>query len=170
MPIRPLALTLLMAAAVATWLGAEPAQAAAPNPSGMMAILRPCASADLKAAVDSDQAGMMHRELRITLTKTGSHACAIYGYPAVRLLDETRHTRIVAETFSRTPKLFTIGPNQQAAFLLRIATSDGVTTYRTVPTLAIIPPGDVTPILLDVTLPTAPTVDVTALMPLSDAH
>ncbi|MBV9409685.1 MAG: DUF4232 domain-containing protein, partial [Candidatus Eremiobacteraeota bacterium] len=113
---------------------------------------------------------MMHRELRITLTNTGTHACAIDGYPAVRLLDETHRSPIIAETFSRTPKLFTIAPNQQAAFLLRIATSDGVATYRTAPTLAIIPPGDVTPILLDIALPIAPTVDVTALMPLSDAR
>jgi hypothetical protein len=108
---------------------------------------------------------MQHRELRITLTNVSARACAIDGFPAVRLLDELKHPQIVAESFSRAPRLFTIAPAQSAAFLVRVATGDGVTTYRTVPTLAVIPPGDTAPILLDVELPVAPTIDVTALFP-----
>jgi hypothetical protein len=37
-----------------------------------------------------------------------------------------------------------------------------------VPTLAIIPPGDLTPLFLRVQLPSAPTIDVTALQPAAD--
>ena len=133
-----------------------------------MAILRPCAAALLTAAVTSDAGAMMHRELRITLTNGSTTPCAMYGYPAVRLLDETKHPRIVAESFSGKPKLFIIAPKQQASFLLRIATGDGVTTYPTVPTLAIIPPGDVAPLFMSVNLPAAPTIDVTALLPAAD--
>ena len=130
-----------------------------------MAVLRPCASAQLKAAVASQTGAMLHRELRVTLTNVSALACAIDGFPAVRLLDELKHPQIVAESFSRTPRLFIIAPGQAAAFLVRVATGDGVTTYRTVPTLAVIPPGDTTPILLDADLPVAPTVGVTALFP-----
>ena len=38
----------------------------------------------------------------------------------------------------------------------------------TVPTLAIIPPGDVTPLLLKIELPSAPTIEVTALLPAAE--
>ncbi|MDP9106667.1 MAG: DUF4232 domain-containing protein, partial [Candidatus Eremiobacteraeota bacterium] len=113
----------------------------------------------------SQTGAMLHRELRITLTNVSQRACAIDGFPAVRLLDERKAPQIVAESFSRTPKLFTIAPAQAAAFLMRIATGDGVTSYRTVPTIAIIPPGDTAPIMLDVEVPVAPTIDVTALFP-----
>ncbi|HEV2737919.1 MAG TPA: DUF4232 domain-containing protein [Candidatus Elarobacter sp.] len=130
-----------------------------------MAILRPCASAQLAAAVTSQTGAMMHRELRIMLTNVSQRACAVDGFPAVRLLDERKAPQIVAESFSRTPRLFIIAPAQAAAFMLRIATGDGVTSYRSVHTLAIIPPGDTAPILLDVELPVAPTIDVTALFP-----
>ena len=130
-----------------------------------MAVLRPCASAQLKAAITSQAGGMMHLELRITLTNVSRTACAIDGFPAVRLVDARKHPQIVAESFSRTPRLFIIAPAQAAAFLVRIATGDGVTQYRTVPTLAIIPPGDVTPILLHAELPAAPAIGVTALFP-----
>ena len=130
-----------------------------------MAVLRPCASAQLRAAVASQSGAMLHRELRITLTNVSGRACAIDGFPAVRLLDEIGRPQIVAESFSRVPRLFTIAPAQAAAFLMRIATGDGVTSYRTVPKLAVIPPGDTAPMLLDVELPVAPTIDVTALFP-----
>jgi hypothetical protein len=135
---------------------------------GPLAILRPCAAAQLKAAVASDTSATMHRELLITLTNTGSTGCAIDGYPAVRLLDELDHPRITAESFSRTPRLFVLSPGQKAAFALRVATGDGTTTYMTVPTLAVIPPGDLKPLRLRVTLPVAPTLHVTAVLPQVD--
>jgi uncharacterized protein DUF4232 len=130
-----------------------------------MAVLQPCASAQLAAAVTSNTGAMLHRELRITLTNVSARACAIDGFPAVRLLDERKQPQIVAESFSRAPRLFVIAPAQAAAFMVRIATGDGVTSYRTVPTLAIIPPGDTMPILLAVDVPVAPAIDVTALFP-----
>jgi Protein of unknown function (DUF4232) len=133
-----------------------------------LAILRPCPSSQLRAAVTSDQGAMLHRELRITLTNVGASACAIDGYPAVRLLDALNHARIAAESFSLTPRQFIIAPDQQAAFRLRIATGDGTTTYLTVPTLAIIPPGDVVPLFVKIALPSAPTIDVTALQPAAE--
>lgn len=112
---------------------------------------------------------MLHRELRVTLTNAGTTACAISGYAAVRILDERRRPFIVAETFSiERPREFTIGPNQRAAFGLRIATGDGTTSYMTAPLLAIIPPGDVVPLYVRVTLPVAPSVDITALRPAAD--
>jgi Protein of unknown function (DUF4232) len=138
--------------------------------AGALAVLRPCASSQLRATVTGNERAMLHRELRITLTNTGTRACAIDGYPAVRLLDELRHPRITAESFSEQPRLFTIGPNQRAAFRLRIATGDGTTEYMTAPTLAIIPPGDTVPLLLNVTLPVAPTIAVTALAPAADSR
>ena len=110
----------------------------------------------------------MHRELRITLTNTGGVGCAMLGYPAIRLLDVLGHPQIVAESFSREPRMFVLSPGAQAVFLLRVATGDGVTTYRTVPTLAIVPPGDVTPLRLRANLPVAPHVDVTAVLPASE--
>ncbi|HEX3548881.1 MAG TPA: DUF4232 domain-containing protein [Candidatus Elarobacter sp.] len=142
-----------------------------PPPRGAergLAILRPCPASQLKAAVTSDQGAMMHRELTITLTNAGASACVIDGFPAVRLIDELKHARIAAESFSGTPKHFIIAPDQQAAFKLRIATGDGVTSYMTVPTLAIIPPGDVVPLYVKVELPSAPTIDVTALAPAAE--
>ncbi len=130
-----------------------------------MAVLRACAADQLKAAVTSQTGAMLHRELRITLTNVSARPCAIDGFPAVRLLDELSHPQIVAESFSRTPKLFIIANAQAAAFLVRIATGDGITSYRTVPVLAVIPPGDTAPLLINVDVPVAPTVDVTALFP-----
>ena len=135
-----------------------------------LAILRPCSASQLKAAVTSDEGAMLHRELRITLTNAGASACAIAGYPAVRLIDALNHPRIAAESFSRTPRMFIIAPDQQAAFRLRIATGDGTTSYMTVPALAIIPPGDVRAIVLKVALPSAPTIDVTALLPAAEVQ
>lgn len=128
-----------------------------------LAILRPCASAQLAAKVSSDTGAMLHRKLRITLTNTSTTACAIDGYPAVRLLDELHHVRIAAESFTGTPKMFIIAPGQKAAFGMRIATGDGTFSYMSVPKLAIIPPGDVVPIMLNVVLPAAPTIEVQPL-------
>jgi hypothetical protein len=163
-------LPLWIVLAAAALVAAFPLAAAAEPPIGGnggrgMAVLRPCASAQLKAAVAWQTGAMLHRELRITLTNVSPRACAIDGFPAVRLLDELEHPQIVAESFSRAPRLFTIAPGQAAAFLVRIATGDGVTSYRTVPTLAVIPPGDMMPILLHVAVPVAPTIEVTALFP-----
>jgi hypothetical protein len=164
--------TLLAAAALVATM---PLVAAAPadppigsNGGRGMAVLRPCSSAQLKAAVTSQTGAALHRELRITLTNVSARACAIDGFPAVRLLDEFGHPQIVAESFSRAPRLFTIAPGQAAAFLVRVATGDGVTSYRTVPKLAVIPPGDTTPIVLDIEVPVAPTIDVTAVLPAAD--
>ncbi|HEV3089328.1 MAG TPA: DUF4232 domain-containing protein [Candidatus Elarobacter sp.] len=168
MNLRPLIPAL---AALATTTAATASAAPLPpigGAHGPLAILRPCAASQLKASIASDQSAMMHRELHITLTNTGSTGCAIDGYPAVRLLDELGHPRITAESFSRTPRLFVLSPGQQAAFGLRIATGDGTTTYITAPTLAVIPPGDVKPLRLHVTLPVAPVLDVTAVLPLAD--
>ena len=169
----PRSLVLAAATLVATLPYAAFAQAPSQPPIGGnggrgMAVLRPCASAQLAAAVTSQTGAMLHRELRITLTNVSQRACAVDGFPAVRLLDERKQPQIVAESFSRAPKLFTIAPAQAAAFLMRIATGDGVTTYRTVPTLAIIPPGDVAPLLLEVELPVAPTIGVTAVLPAAE--
>jgi uncharacterized protein DUF4232 len=164
-------LVLAVAALAAAPLSARAAApslapiAGGPHP---LAVLRACPSSQLKAAIASDQGAMMHRELRITLTNTGAVGCAMFGYPAIRLLDELKHPQIVAESFSRTPRMFIVSPGGQAAFLLRVATGDGVTIYRTVPTLAIVPPGDVTPLLVRVALPVAPRVDVTAVLPASE--
>jgi Protein of unknown function (DUF4232) len=138
------------------------------GPGPHLAILRPCAAAQLKGKVTSDTGATLHRELRIELTNVSATACAIDGFPAVRLLDALGHPRITAESFSRKPKLFTIATNQRAAFLLRVATGDGVTTFLTAPTLAVIPPGDVKPLLLKVTLPVAPTIEVTAVLPAAE--
>ena len=95
---------------------------------GGLAVLRPCAAAQLKAAVASDEHAMLHRELRITLTNASAQACAMDGFPAVRLIDELKHVRISAESYSREPHLFILSPGQQAAFGLRIATGDGTTS------------------------------------------
>jgi uncharacterized protein DUF4232 len=163
---RLLALAVALAAAAP---GAPATAAPAPIAGGShaLAVLRACPTSQLKAAIASDQGAMLHRELRITLTNTGPVGCAMLGYPAVRLLDELQHAQIVAENFSRTPRMFVLSPGQQAAFLLRVATGDGVTTYRTVPTMAIVPPGDVTALHLHANLPVAPRVDVTAVLPAS---
>jgi hypothetical protein len=163
---------VVIAAALVAALPLAAAAAPAEPPIGGngghgMAVLRPCASAQLKAAIASQSGAMLHRELRIMLTNVSPRACAIDGFPAVRLLDELKSPQIVAESFSGTPRLFTIGPGQAAAFGMRVATGDGTTSYRTVPTLAVIPPGDTAPILIATDVPVAPTIDVTALLPAS---
>ncbi len=159
-------IAVLPLAASATLTSTNP-PASRGGPNGL-AILRPCASTVLKAVVTSDQHATLHRELRITLTNVGASACAIYGYPAVRLLDELKHPRITAESFSQTPRQFIIAPDGQAAFRLRVATGNGSISYVTAATLAIIPPGDVTPLLLNVELPVAPTIEITALQPAAE--
>jgi hypothetical protein len=146
-------------------LAALPAPAGANvTPPHVMAVLRPCAAAQLRANKSSEDAGMLHRELRIRLTNVSSRACAIDGFPAVRLLDAAHNPQIVAESFSREPQLLILAPQQSAMFALRIATGDGTTTYRSVPLLAVIPPGDVTPLYLRIDLPAAPRIDVTAVL------
>ncbi len=166
---RSLVLTVALGATLSCPMRAATAAPSEPpiggNAGNGMAVLRPCASTQLQAAVAAQTGAALHRELRITLTNVSTRACAIDGFPALRLLDALQHPQIVAESFSRAPRLFIIAPNQAAAFRLRIATGDGVTSYRTVPALAVIPPGDTAPILLNVELPVARTVDVTALLP-----
>ena len=135
------------------------------TPPHVMAVLRPCTSAQLRADTSSADAGMLHRELRIRLTNISARGCAIDGFPAVRLTDAEHNVQIAAESFSREPRLLILAPQQSAMFAVRIATGDGVTTYRTVPLLAVIPPGDVTPLYLRIELPAAPRIDVTAVLP-----
>ncbi|HTD33600.1 MAG TPA: DUF4232 domain-containing protein [Candidatus Elarobacter sp.] len=162
---RPL--TALAVALAALPLAATPPIGGGPH---VLRVLRPCAASQLRAAVASNEGATMHRELRITLTNASATACAIDGYPAVRLLDAAKRAYIAAETFStERPREFTIGPGQAAAFGLRVATGDGTTAYMTAPTLAIIPPGDVSPLLLAVELPVAPALDVTPLIPAAGA-
>ncbi len=160
----------LLTAALPAGASATLVSTAPPRPAAAhgMAILRPCPATQLRAAVTSDTGAMMHRELTIALTNAGASACAIDGYPAVRLLDALKHPRIASESFSGTPHEFILAPDQRAAFKLRIATGDGTTSYATVPMLAIIPPGDVAPLLLKIDLPSAPTIDVTALVPAAE--
>lgn len=157
-------LFLVALAAASVPLGAG-AQMTAPH---RMAVLRPCASPQLRAAVASTDSGMQHRELRIRMTNMSSKPCAVDGFPAVRLLDAARNVQIVAESFSRTPRLFIVAPHHSAIFALRIATGDGVTTYRTVPAIAIVPPGDVTAVVLLAEVPVPPVIDVSAMLPESE--
>ena len=157
--------SLLLAAAMFT-IALPPAAQAAPRyapAQRSMLVDRPCASAQLKAVVASDEHAMMHRELRIALTNTSTRPCTIDGYPAVRLMSAAKTVLISAELFSGTPRPFALAPNDKAAFGLRVAVGDGVATYAIAPMLAIIPPGDVAPLTLDVSLPVAPTLDVTTL-------
>ncbi|HYZ16342.1 MAG TPA: DUF4232 domain-containing protein [Candidatus Acidoferrum sp.] len=144
------------------------ALAAPPPGSHGLRVLRPCVAPQLQAKVLASDQGMLHRNLRIALTNVSSQACAIDGYPAVRLLDADGNVAISAESFSRTPREFTIGHGQQAVFLLRVAVGDGVLTYPASAKLAIIPPGDIRPLTLPVALPAAPRIDVTALLPPAD--
>ena len=171
--MAPRSLALVLAAAAAALPAAAPATltSTAPPIGGgphALTILRPCPASQLKAAIASNTVAAGHRELRITLTNAGASACAISGYPAVRLLDELKHPRIVAESFTDKPRMFIIAPDQQGAFRLRVALGDGTTPYMTAPSLAIIPPGDVSPLLLNVDLPVAPVIEVSALLPVAE--
>ena len=158
---------------VATLVSALPLAAVAPseppiggNGGRGMAVLRPCASAQLRAAVASQTGAMLHRELRITLTNVSARACAIDGFPAVRLLDELDRPQIAAESFStRAAPVHHRSVSGGRVPHARRDAATGVTSYRTVHKLAVIPPGDTAPILLAVELPVAPTIDVTALFP-----
>ena len=167
MGLRSLVLfsALMAALPLAASAALSPADPPIGGRPGGLAILRPCAAAQLKAAVTSETHAMLHRELEITLTNLSATACAIDGFPAVRLLDELRHARIAAERFSGKPRQFIIAPGSAAAFQLRVATGDGTTEYMTAPTLAIIPPGDIAPLFVKIALPVAPTIAVTALQP-----
>lgn len=170
----PRSLALVLATAAAALPAATPATLTSTmppiggGPPHGLAILRPCPASQLKAAIASNGIVAGYRELRITLTNAGASACAISGYPAVRLLDELKHPRIVAESFTDKPRMFIIAPDQQAAFRLRVAVGDGTTPYMTAPSLAIIPPGDVAPLLLNVELPVAPVIEVSALLPVAE--
>lgn len=132
-----------------------------------LAILRPCATAQLRASVLSNTRAMMHQELLVALTNVSDRACAIDGYPAVRIVSPVAGVQIVAETFVSTPapRLFTLAPGEHAAFGLRVAAGDGATEYRTAPALAIVPPGGLTALELAVTVPVARTIEVGAVLP-----
>ncbi len=110
---------------------------------------------------------MLHRDITITLTNSGRSVCVIDGYPGVRLLDAQHHASIAAESFSGTaPHKFTLAPGKHATFSILIATTDGVVpAYPTMPILAIIPPGDVSPLLLQHGVPAGPTIDIQAIVP-----
>ncbi|HEX3466924.1 MAG TPA: DUF4232 domain-containing protein [Candidatus Elarobacter sp.] len=135
------------------------AASAAPAP-GTLTTRVTCLSSQLKAVVASDQGGMMHRELHITLTNKGNTPCALDGYASIRLLDAGKQAQLTAENFSGTPHPFVLAAGKQASFGIRIATSNGVAVYPTVPLLAIIPPGDVVPLILTHPLPTGPVIDI----------
>jgi hypothetical protein len=167
MPNRSFLVRLAAATLIPLSAAAMLAATAAPAAHGPSALTarRACPASQLRAAVVSDQGGMMHRELSITLTNSGASACVIDGFPAIRLLDAQRRAAINAESFSGTPQAFTLAPGKRAAFGIRVATSDGVTVYPTMRTLAIIPPGDVVALMLPHALPAGPTIDVKALVP-----
>jgi hypothetical protein len=149
-------------AASATLVPTAPPAAHAPS---ALTAARACPSTQLRAAVTSDEAAMVHREVRVTLTNDGASSCVMDGFPAIRLLDAQHHVHIAEESFSGTPSAFTLAPGKSAAFGLRIATADAVTTYPMLPTLAVIPPGDVGSLMVHHALPAAPTIDVQAVVP-----
>lgn len=160
-------LGLAGAASIGLAASAMPAASAAPaaNASHALTTRVTCLSSQLRAAVTSDQGGMMHRELHITLTNKGRTPCAIDGFAAIRLLDAGHQAQLTAESFSGSPHPFALAAGAKASFGIRIATSNGVAVYPSVPLLAIIPPGDVVPLILTHPLPTGPTIDVQALVP-----
>ena len=159
--------TLAFLAAWALLPAAAAAQPIGGNGGTGMAVLRACATAQLRASVLSDTSAMMHRELRIGLANVSERACAIDGYPAVRIVDERGNVQIAAESFvtAPAPRLFTLAPGESAAFLLRIAHGDGAIEYRTAPKLAIVPPGGLSALMLALDVPAAPSVEVTAVLP-----
>ena len=128
---------------------------------------RACQSSQLRAAVSSDTGAMLHREITVTLTNRGASACTLDGYPAIRLLDAQHRASVAAESFSgAAPHAFSLAPGKHAAFEMRVATSDGVVpAYPTMPILAIIPPGDIVPLLLQHGVPASPTIDMHAIAP-----
>ena len=153
--------TIFPSAAAATLV---PTPSPAPHAPSALTAARACPSSQLRATVVSDEGAMMHRELRVTLTNEGASACTIDGFPAIRLLDAQRHVTIAEESFSGTPRAFTLAPDKSASFGLRIATGDGITTYPTVPAFAVIPPGDVVAIVVQHRVPAGPTIDVQAIV------
>jgi hypothetical protein len=131
------------------------------------APVRACQSSQLRAAVSSDSGAMMHRAITVTLTNRSASACTMDGYPAVRLLDAQHRASVAAESFSgEPPHAFSLAPGKHATFDMLIATSNGVIpAYPTMPILAIIPPGDTVPLLLQHGVPAAPTIDMHAVAP-----
>ncbi len=162
MQFRSIVLALAAGALAPLTASAAPPASAAPH---ALITRVTCLSSQLRAVVVSDQGGMMHRELHIRLTNKGRVPCAIDGYPAIRLLDAGHQAQLTAESFSGTPHPFSLAPGASASFGLRIATGNGVAVYPTVPLLAIVPPGDVIPLILTHPLPTGPTIDVQAIVP-----
>jgi len=93
MGLRTLFLSSMFVAALPLAASATLSPTNPPVPFGGqhgLAILRPCRSSQLKAAVTSDQGAMLHRELSITLTNVGAGACAIDG---TREVDGEIHER-----------------------------------------------------------------------------
>ncbi|MBV9438523.1 MAG: DUF4232 domain-containing protein [Candidatus Eremiobacteraeota bacterium] len=160
--MRSIVLALLTVALLP--LSAEAAPRYAPGMRSTQ-VLRPCTTPTLRASLVSEEGATLHRELTIALTNTGERGCAIDGYPAVRLLDAAKNVQISAESFASAPRFFVLNPGAKALFGLRVATGDGTAQYRTVPLLAIVPPGDVAPLYLTLTLPAAPMIEVTPLAP-----
>jgi hypothetical protein len=134
---------------------------AAPAPA------RACQSSQLRAVVSSDSGAMLHRDIAITLTNRSTSACIMDGYPAVRLLDAQHRASVAAESFSgAAPHTFSLAPGQHATFEMLVATTNGVVpAYPTMPILAIIPPGDIVPLLLRHGVPASPTIDMHAIAP-----
>jgi len=140
-------------------LTASVALAAPPSPPA-------CPSSQLRAAVTEDSGAMLHRDIEITLTNNGRSACVIDGYPAIRLLDAQHRASVAAESFSGDdPHKFTLAPGKHATFSILVATTDGVApAYPTMPILAIIPPGDVVPLLVKHGVPAGPTIQIQAIV------
>lgn len=159
MHYRSFVFILAVAPSIAFVAATSPPAGAAPAP-GPLTTRVTCLSSQLKVVVVSDQGGMMHRELHITLTNKGNTPCAIDGFASIRLLDAAKHAQLTAESFSGSPHPFMLAAGKQASFGIRIATSNGVAVYPTAPLLAIIPPGDVVPLVLTHPLPTGPTIDI----------
>jgi hypothetical protein len=78
---------LLLAGALAC---RAPAGPPTPPAAAAPAAPRPCASAQLAAAVTGGDAGMSHRAMTISARNASGAACTLTGYPTLRFLDSTR--------------------------------------------------------------------------------
>ncbi|MNJ18829.1 Membrane-bound lysozyme-inhibitor of c-type lysozyme [compost metagenome] len=156
----------------------RPVAAAVPPPSGA-----PCASADLRLAVEGGDAGMGHRVTTLALRNAGTAACTVTGYPSVSLLDGEgklmTSVRAVQAPGSylaqgRAPTPVEIRPQQAAWFDLAwtvIPHEDkGETTCPSAKTVRVTAPGAATAIALPLAFaPCGGQVEVSPLRPVADA-
>ena len=66
---------------------AQPDQAVAPAPGGVLPAAAPCKGPQLKLAAEDGDAGAGNRVRNFSLQNIGSQACSLTGYPGVTLLD-----------------------------------------------------------------------------------